>query len=145
MVAIKKIATFTALTMMILGYQNCMVDVASTTPGAASTSCSPDAASLTEFQIVENTILLPTGSIAGTMKDACGSCHGTTASSSGKSVFLVLGTAGASNSVTSAKNFCTMELKGRARLAHPGDGSHSGGLYSTTDIPSYYSIINKYF
>jgi hypothetical protein len=143
--ATRKIATLTALTLMVLSYQNCMVDIASTTPGAASTSCSPDAATLTEFQVVESTILQPTGLIAGTAKDACGSCHAPTAASSGKAVFLILGTAGVTDNATSVKNFCTMSLKGSSRLSHPEDGSHSGGLYLTTDIPTYYTLINKYF
>ena len=135
----------TLTTVMLFGYQNCMVDMASTTPGASSTSCAPSATALTEFQIVESTILQPTGSISGTTKDACGSCHGETASSAGKSVFLILGVAGANVTPTSIKNFCTMQLKGSSRLSHPEDSSHSGGVYTTTDIPSYYTLINKYF
>ncbi len=143
--ATRKIATIAALTFMVFGYQNCMVDIASTTPGAASTSCSPGTSALTEFQIVENTILQPTGSISGTTKDACGSCHGLNAVSSGKAVFLILGTAGANDTPTSIRNYCTMQLKGRARLSHPQDSSHSGGQYTTGDIPSYYTLINNHF
>lgn len=140
----KKATLFALLTFTVLGYQNCMVELSPNTPGAASTSCSPDSTALSEFQVVESTILQPTGTLSGG-KDACGSCHGETASSSGKAVFLILGTAGVTDNTVSTKNFCTMYLKGATRLAHPQDASHSGGQYSTSDIPDYYTLINKYF
>ncbi len=140
----KKAMLFALLTFTVLGYQNCMVEMSSGTPGAASTSCSPDATALTEFQVVESTILQPTGTLTSG-KDACGSCHGETASSSGKAVFLILGTAGVTDNTISTKNFCTMYLKGATLLAHPGDTSHSGGQYTTVDIPSYFTLISKYF
>jgi hypothetical protein len=142
--ATKKVATLTLLTFMVLGYQNCMMDMASTTPGAASISCSPSTTALTEFQVVESTILQPTGTISGG-KMGCGSCHAPGATSSGKSVFTILGTAGANDTPTSIKNFCAMDLKGAARLSHSQDSGHSGGVYTSGDIPAYYTLISKYF
>jgi hypothetical protein len=121
-----------------------MMEMSPNTPGAASTSCSPDATALTEFQVVESTILQPTGTLSNG-KDACGSCHTASASNSGKAVFLILGIAGQNDTATSIKNYCEMELKGAARLSHPQDVSHSGGQYTTGDIPDYYTLINKYF
>ena len=142
--ATKKGATLALLALMILSYQNCMVDVTATTPGAASVSCSPSTTALTEFQVVESTILQPTGSISGG-KQGCGSCHAPSAGSSGKAVFSILGTAGSNDTATSIKNFCAMDLKGAARLSHAQDSSHSGGSYTSSDIPAYYALINKYF
>ena len=144
-VAVTKKFTIIALTgFMLLGYQNCTVDLASTTPGAASSSCNPDPTTLAEFQVVENTVLLPTGTISGG-NNGCAYCHGTAASNSGKNVFLIQGTLGAQTTALSTKNFCAMDLKGATRLAHPQDASHSGGTYRQVDIPDYYTLINKYF
>lgn len=138
----KKIATLSLLAFMILGYQNCAVDLSASTPGAASTSCNPDSTTLTEFQVVESTILQETGTISGTSKVGCASCHAASASNAGKAVYLILGTAGSNDTATSIKNFCTMDLKGATRMSHPQDSSHSGGQYSNSDIPAYYNFIN---
>lgn len=140
---IKKGLSLTLLTFMVLGYQNCMVELSPSTPGAASSSCSPDSTALSEFQIVESTMLLAAGPLTGGL-DGCVSCHGANAASSGKAVYLIFGTVGSNDTATSIKNFCTMELKGKSKMVHPQE-AHSGGVYAPTDFPDYYTLVNKYF
>jgi hypothetical protein len=140
-----QIVILSVAALLCLSYQNCAVDLSASTPGAASVSCVPPAQALLDFEAVESSILLPTGLIGGTSKAACGSCHGESAVSAGRSVYLVLGTAGVPNTNTSIKNYCAAQQKGAARLSHCGDASHSGGQYFHSDIPSFFNVISQYF
>lgn len=135
--------------ILMLGFQNCMVDLAKTTPGASSTGCSPTSTQLSDFQTVESAIIANTGSFTdslGATRDGCASCHGSSSANSGKSVFLILTPPGGTpDTATSTSNFCSMQLKSRAKLQHPSEASHSGGVYSQSSIPSYYNLITTYF
>lgn len=141
----KRVATLAALFMLVISYQNCAVELSPNTPGAASLSCSPSPTALTEFQLVENTILQPTGPIGSTGKESCGACHGESSVRFGRSVYLIYGTAGSNNTVNSIKNYCSAQRKGAGRMLHCLEVSHSGGQYLQSEIPDFVTVVNKYF
>ncbi len=94
---------------------------------------------------MENTILQPVGQIGVTGKDACGACHGESALSAGRSVYLIYGLAGSNNTANSIKNYCSAQAKGANRMLHCLEPSHSGGQYQQSEIPDFVTVVNRYF
>ena len=110
---------------LLFSFQNCAVELASTTPGAMSVVCAPSAAMLTAFLPIMTGTLQATGKVGS--QQGCANCHVT---GPGTGSFKIL--AGTTNDVQVA-NFCSAQSR-KTRLAiHPTENSHMQ-VYSAADI-----------
>lgn len=130
--------------VMILAFQNCAMDMAPTTPGAASLSCNPDTTTLAAFETVFNSTLNSTGTFAsGTMK--CAGCHGDASNPNGEGGYIIYQGNTATDPSLVERNFCASFDKGATLVNHPMSGSHAGGLYPQSDIQDLVTFVNTYF
>lgn len=112
--------------IMILGFQNCAVDLSSSTPGASSSgSCgSASAQALTDLQPV----------ISGVLQTNCATCHGVTTGSIHSAFYTPDPTANAAD--TAIQSFTYTQLCARGGkavgLKIDGSNSHGGGTFSRT-------------
>lgn len=122
--------------VMVLSFQNCAVEMSPNTPGAASQSCAPSAAVLTEFEPVLNDILQKTGNLTSAPKQGCGNCHGITSGHPGSAVFTIF----EGNTTTSPNlilsNYCQVQAAGVDKIMRVLGTSHSGGQYAESEIQS---------
>lgn len=138
-----------AFAILTLGYQNCAVDLASTTPGASVSACQPSAQALTDFEPVLNQILQAKGNISGTSKSACGNCHGTTGTdafaSVARGVFIIEDGDTTANPALVKTNLCTIE--GRASMLENKviNGPHTGGTYTSSEVQILVDFLNTYY
>lgn len=124
-VVTKKFRSHLAFILISLSIQNCAVDLSSSTPGAISLSCAPDAQTLSTFLPIMTGILQTTGKVGA--QQGCGNCHVT---GPGSGSFKIL--AGTTKDIQIA-NFCSAQSR-KARLAvHPTESSHLQ-VYSPSDI-----------
>jgi hypothetical protein len=130
---IKKLVRFSLFLIIFLSFQNCAVDLNSSTPGAASVSCSPSAQTLQTFLPIMTGTLQNTGNV-GT-KQGCANCH---ISGTGAGSFKIL--TGTTADVVLA-NFCSSQSR-KARLGvHPTESSHQQ-VYSASDIANLINWIS---
>ena len=123
--ALNFVCVLCILCVLLFSFQNCTVDLASTTPGALALACAPSPAVLTSFLPIMTGTLQATGKV-GTQQ-GCANCHIT---GPGSGSFKIL--SGTSNDVQVA-NFCSAQSR-KARLAiHPTETSHMQ-VYSASDI-----------
>ena len=113
-----------AACVMILGFQNCAVDLTATTPGASTTGAcgNPTAQELSDIQPV----------ITGVLSTSCASCHGVTTGS--VSSPFTTPDAGADASLTSTQSFAYTQLCVRGGkavgLKIDGTSSHGGDTFT---------------
>ncbi len=125
MAVTKKLIRACAFLIILLSFQNCAVDLNSSTPGAASVSCAPSAQTLQTFLPIMTGTLQNTGNV-GT-KQGCANCH---VNGTGAGSFKIL--TGTTSDVVLA-NFCSAQSR-KARLAvHPTESSHQQ-VYAASDI-----------
>jgi hypothetical protein len=121
----KKLTHIFAFLIIFLGFQNCAVDLNSSTPGAAAISCSPSPQVLQTFLPIMTGTLQNTGLVGS--KQGCANCH---VSGSGAGSFKILTGTTPDIQLT---NFCSSQSR-KARLAvHPTESSHQQ-VYSASDI-----------
>lgn len=114
--------------ILIIGFlflQNCSVDLKSTTPGAQSVTCSPNATQLSAFQPIMTNILQSTANVGA--EQGCGNCH---VSGIGAGSFKIL--AGATDAVTLA-NYCSATSRLGIIAVHPTQPAHAQ-VYTTADL-----------
>ena len=132
------VTSFLRLTALILSLQfsqGCTVDLRTTTPGASS-ACAPTAQQLTDFASVNSGILQTTGSLGGST--GCGTCHLSGGSGSG-SYSVVTG----SDTTALTTNYCSAKRLGSRLASHPQEASHSGGVYSASQIQLLIDFVNS--
>jgi hypothetical protein len=127
-------------TIMIVSFQNCAVDLSSSTPGASSAGAcgSPPAQALSDLQIV----------LSSAIQTSCSTCHGVN-NGSVKSGFYVPD-ASADPSSTDVQSFAYTQLCARGGkavgLKIDGSNSHGGGTFSRTGtMAPLYSYLDTYF
>ena len=127
--------------VLLLLFQNCAVDMSSNTPGAKaiSLSCSASAQETTDFTAAL-TILQSTAKLASG-QTACGSCHLSTSSNSGKNSFTVWS---GTNADAVSLNLCNVRTKGSIVGTRPQQASHGGGQYPASDITALTTYLNTY-
>lgn len=134
------------MAFLLIGYQNCSVDLASTTPGASlgptGGSCEPTAQQITDFKTILQDILATSGTITGSAMPKCGTCHSESASNSAKNVFMVL--EGTTDDVAK-RNFCSIKARGRKAVDHPRSATHGGGQYQSSDIQPWINFFDSNF
>jgi len=129
---------------MLIAYQNCAVDMAPTTPGAASVSCNPTAQQLADFEAIFNNDLNATGNFtSGAAK--CASCHGTTLNPNGEGGYTIYQGDTTTDTTLVKKNFCIAEGFGATLVDHPMSGSHGGGMYPQSDISDLVTFVRANF
>lgn len=120
-----------AAAVMILGFQNCSVDLSTSTPGASTTGAcgSPSTQALTDIQpIVENFL-----------KTSCAGCHGVTGGSV-QSGFYTPSSA-ADSATTAVQTFAYIQICARGGKAvatkiAPG-GGHGGGEFTNAAFNTF--------
>ncbi len=118
---------------LVFGYQNCAVDMAATTPGAASVQCDPDATTLASFETIFNNTLNASGTFtSGTSK--CSSCHGSTLNPNGEGGYVIFQGDTTTDTTLVKRNFCASFDVGQTLVDHPMSTSHAGGQYPQSDI-----------
>ena len=126
--------------VMILGFQNCAVDLSASTPGASTSGAcgSPPAASLPALQTVLSTAIQTT----------CSTCHGVN-NGSVKSGFYVPD-ASADPASIDVQSFTYTQLCARGGkavgLKIDGSNSHGGGTFSRTGtMQPLFTYLDTYF
>jgi hypothetical protein len=115
-----------------IGFQNCSVDLQSTTPGAQSVGCSPTTQQLADFQPIMTGILQQTGNVGA--EQGCGNCHmpgasGPTSGSGAGSFRIISG----STADVALANFCSATSRLQVIAVHPTQSSHAQ-VYTTSDL-----------
>jgi len=132
--------------LMMFGYQNCAVDLSSTTPGASTSTCAPTTEQLTAFEPVLNNILQKTGLLGATSKIACGQCHNDNSGNSANAVFMVFSGNTTTDPSLLTRNFCTIERVGPDVVTHPMQATgHGGGQYLEAEIQALYDFVIQNF
>lgn len=54
------------------------------------------------------------------------------------------GTAGSNNTAVSIQNFCSVQRKGKAKMLHYMEPSHSPGAYQRTDTAALADFLDKW-
>lgn len=122
-----------ALAFMLLGYQNCAMDMAPSTPGAASVACLPTVQQLSDFETIFNNSLNPTGTFpSGNMR--CAGCHGDAVSPNGEGGYVIYQGITSSNPALVSRNYCASLNIGQTLVDHPMSASHGGGAYPQSDF-----------
>lgn len=126
--------------IMLVGFQNCAVDLSSTTPGAStSAACgSPPAQALPDLQIV----------LSSAVQTTCSTCHGVNTGSV-KSGFYVPD-ASADPASAAVQSFAYTQLCARGGkavgLKIDGSNSHGGGTFSRTGtMAPLFTYLDRYF
>lgn len=114
--------------VLVVSFQNCSVDMSTSTPGASTSgACSASAAQLTALQPVFDNFV----------KSACASCHGVTAGSQQTPFYTPDTTANGAD--TSTQQFLYLQLCSRGGLAVgtkiDGTSGHVGGTFSRGSAP----------
>lgn len=131
--------------LMTFGYQNCAVDLSTSTPGAATSTCAPTTEQLTAFEPVLNNILQKTGLLGATQKVACGQCHNDNSGNPANAVFMVFQGNTTTDPSLVTRNFCTVERMGRVVINRPMQDNHTGGQYSEAEIQALYNFVIENF
>lgn len=132
------------MAFMVVAYQNCAVDMAPTTPGAASLSCEPSATKLAEFETIFNNTLNPTGTFpSGQMR--CAGCHGDATAPNGAGGYIIYQGMTASNPALVKRNYCASMDLGQTLADHPQSASHGGGAYPQSDIQDLVTFVRANF
>jgi len=126
--------------LLIIGFQNCAVDLSSSTPGASTSGAcgTPPAQALPDLQIV----------LSSAIQTTCSTCHGVN-NGSVKSGFYVPD-ASADPASTAVQSFAYTQLCARGGkavgLKIDGSNTHGGGTFSRTGtMAPLFSYLDKYF
>jgi hypothetical protein len=114
---------------LILGFQNCTVELSETTYGAAP-DCAPTAEELTHFEPALMGILQANGSLAGG-GTACGTCHLVTSGNSASARFGVLAE---TDAAAKQSNFCATLIHADKFVAGFLSAGHLGGTYTDVQV-----------
>jgi hypothetical protein len=126
--------------LLTVGFQNCAVDLSTSTPGASTSGAcgSPPAQALTDLQVVLSTAVLTT----------CSTCHGVN-SGTVRSGFYVPD-ASADPASTAVQSFAYTQICARGGrsvgLKIDGTNSHGGGTFSRTGtMAPLFTYLDRYF
>lgn len=132
--------------LLMVGFQNCAVDLSSTTPGASTlgslSDCTLSTGQSASFEEVLNSILQDSDFIEGTSKRRCAYCHGDTKSGAGN--FIVYTGNTTSSPQLIKKNACYVIAQGRRVTTRPQQSTHGGSQYSAADIQKLVNWVNQY-
>ena len=125
---LSQISLLVAAGVLVIGFQNCSVDMSTTTPGASTSgACAASAAQLTALQPVFDSFV----------KTACAGCHGVTAGTNQTPFYTP--NASANGAETSVQQFLYLQLCSRGGLAVgtkiDGTTGHAGGTFSRGSAP----------
>jgi mono/diheme cytochrome c family protein len=130
-----------SMAVLLVGYQNCSVDMSQSTPGASTFVCAPSAPQMTDFISIEQSLLTASGNVAGTTKQNCGGCHTTGGSGAGQYSMKLNPS---SDPALSLANFCTTAAKG-ASMDIVFTSGHGGGSYTEAELPALATFIDTWF
>lgn len=125
--------------VLIFGFQNCAVDLSTSTPGASTLGAcaAAPAQALIDIQPVISNVIQP----------SCSSCHGVN-SGSVKSAFYVPDTTTTVDSAAASFTYTQLCVRGgkAVGLKIDGSNSHGGGSFSRSGPQSsLYTFLNTYF
>lgn len=125
---LSQISLLIAAGVLVVGFQNCSVDMSASTPGASTSgACSPSAAQLTALQPVFDNFV----------KTSCAGCHGVTTGSTQTPFYTPNATANGAD--TSVQQFLYLQLCSRGGLAVgtkiDGTSGHVGGTFTRGSAP----------
>lgn len=125
---LNQISLLVAAGVLVIGFQNCSVDMSATTPGASTSgACSASAAQLTALQPVFDNFV----------KTSCAGCHGVTAGSNQTPFYTPNATANGAD--TAVQQFLYLQLCSRGGLAVgtkiDGTSGHAGGTFARGSAP----------
>ena len=126
-------------TAMVLSFQNCSVDLSTSTPGASTSGActSPSAAALSGMQPVFDNFI----------KTSCASCHGTTTGSVRSGFYTPDSTASGADAAVQSYAYTQLCLRGGNNVALKIDGTntHSGGTFPRSSGASVlYTYLTTY-
>lgn len=129
---------------MVLSFQNCSVDLASTTPGASGLDCDITGQEATDFTAVLNNILQTNANLTSG-RQGCGNCHGDSSVNVGKATFEIFQGNTMTDPTLITRNFCQVAALGAVVATHPQDATHGGGQYPASDLTALITFVNTYF
>lgn len=130
--------------LLMVGFQNCAVDLSSTTPGASTlgslSDCTLSTSQSDSFEIVMNSIFQGTGPTPVDTDRRCAKCH-----ASGVGGFTIYTGNTTTNPQLIKKNACNVIATGRKVATEPQQPiGHGGGQYSATEIQLLINWVNQY-
>lgn len=126
--------------LMIFGFQNCSVDLASSTPGASSLGAcaSIPAQAAIDIQPVISNVLMTT----------CATCHGVNSGSVKSGFYVSDSGADVTTSAVQAFNYTQLCVRGGKKVGLKIDGStsHTGGVFDRSGpVAPLFTFLTTYF